>query len=242
MSTSSSASLTVCVAGILGAAAAAQQTGPLPTAAPTDTPRASFSWGDYDGDGLQDAFVITASHEGRLLHNRGDGTLADVTLETGLEGLALASFAMWEDVDANGALDLFVGTAAGASRLYLGQGNGTFQETAETAGLVHAGEDLHGAFFDYDADGRPDLHVRTRSADLLYRNLGDGLFEPVELGLTETLIASAVSAASEVDPQPLPRCAAKATRRPRRGKSSSARARRPRRTRTRCRPSRAAAR
>lgn len=198
MSISFHKTLTACMAGVLGAGITAQQLTPLPTTA--DTPRASFWWGDYDGDGLEDAFVVTAQREGRLLQNRGDGTLADVTAESGLDSLAFARFALWQDVDANGTLDLFIGTAAGASQLYLGQGNGTFQESADAAGLVHAGEDLHGAFLDYDQDGRPDLHVRTRSADLLYRNLGSGVFEPVELGLGETLIASGSLESPELEP------------------------------------------
>ncbi len=143
----------------------------------------SFLWGDYDGDGLHDAFVIRPSGNARLLRNLGDGSLEDVTEKAGLADARGVSFVLWEDVERDGDADLLVGIHGGRSRLFQNQGDASFVDVTATAGLFHHGEDLHAGFFDYDGNGLPDLHVRTGSAELLYRNLGRGLFEAVDLGL-----------------------------------------------------------
>ena len=44
----------------------------------TGTP-SSFFWGDFDGDGLADAYVVAPSGQARLLRNAGDGGFTDVT-------------------------------------------------------------------------------------------------------------------------------------------------------------------
>ena len=176
------APLSILVPLVLCGPALGQQwdTETTPKSSRTSIP-ANLHWGDYDADGLADAFVITRAATGRLLANRGDGTLEDVTERVGLAGIVAARFALWEDIEGDGDLDLFVGTLDGPSRLFTNQGNATFVETTQEAGLVRRGEDVHAGFLDFDADGRRDLHVRTQLESLLYRNLGDGLFEPVEL-------------------------------------------------------------
>ncbi len=62
-------------------------------AQPQSGVRAGFWWADYDGDGLDDAFVVGADGAARLLRNSGDGSFADVTLLSGLDGLGAANFA-----------------------------------------------------------------------------------------------------------------------------------------------------
>ncbi len=154
---------------------------------PSESLPASFFWADYDADGLADAFVVTPSGEGRLLRNHGDGTLEDVTEEAGLARARGVRFALWEDVERDGDRDLLVGILGGPSRLFQNQGDATFVDATLTAGLLHAGEDLNAGFFDYDGNGLPDLYLRTHGAELLYRNLGRGLFESVDLGLADVV-------------------------------------------------------
>ncbi len=174
--------------------------GAFATAPSTQDPResapASFFWGDYDSDGLADAFVVTPGGDGRLLWNRGDGTFEDVTEEAGLAGAAGVRFALWEDVDRDADLDLLAGTSAG-SRLFQNQGGSAFADATEASGLMHAEEALDAGFFDFDQDGLRDLHLRTAQQNLLFRNAGEGLFTPVELALP---IASGNSPSDAVSP------------------------------------------
>ena len=105
-----------------------------------------------------------------------------MTQSAGLAGLSGARFAAWGDVDADGTPDLYVGTAAGP-KLFVNQANATFVETATRSGLGHTAADLDAHFLDYDRDTHLDLHVQTAAGDLIYRGVGAGQFERVELGL-----------------------------------------------------------
>ncbi len=146
------------------------------------TSSAGFFWGDYDADGLADAFVVTASADARLLRNRGDGTFEDATDGSGLAGIAASRFGIWEDVDRDGDPDLFIGTSTG-SFLFQNQ-RALF---VKGSSFLHQHEALDAGFFDFDQDGLPDLNLRTAQESLLYRNLGAGLFEPVELAIPGAL-------------------------------------------------------
>ena len=149
---------------------------------------ASFWWGDFNGDGLADAYVRAYDGTGLLLRNLGNGGFADVTAGAGLEEVRAPTLAAWGDFDRDGALDLFLGTAAGPAHLMRNVGEGVFE--VAHAGIEHVGWDLHAAWIDYDSDGNPDLHVRTKARDLLYHNLGGGRFEPVDLGLPAAVLLS----------------------------------------------------
>ncbi len=159
----------------------------------------SITWGDYDGDGLEDALVVSSCASARLLRNVGNGTLQDVTEESGLPTALVARFALWEDVDRDRDRDLLVLEIDGTSHLFRNQGSSTFVEITESAGIRHAGEALHAGFFDFDDDGLPDLQVSTSSSELLYHNLGSGLFEPVDLGpAAAPLVESSIPSASAI--------------------------------------------
>lgn len=84
----------------------------------------------------------------------------------------------WGDVDGDGDPDLYVVDFAAPNRLYLNQGDGTFQEAAEAAGVAdEPGFGMGAAFADYDDDGDLDLYVTNRGPNRLFRNRGDGTFD-----------------------------------------------------------------
>ena len=61
--------------------------------------------------------------------------------------------------------------------LYRNNGDGTFTDVTETAGISHRALGLAVAVGDYDNDGYPDIHIANdMEADFLYRNNGDGTF------------------------------------------------------------------
>ena len=163
-------------------------------------------WTDYDLDGDVDLFVANDSVRNFLYRNNANGTFTEVTLESGTgyseEGRPEAGMGVdAADVDGNGLMDLFVTHLSNeVNELYLNNGDGTFTNGTNVAGLgapslLYVGWGT--AFFDADNDADPDLYVTNghvmddieaysdfisyRERDFLFVNNGTGRF--VERGL-----------------------------------------------------------
>ncbi|HEX2662313.1 MAG TPA: CRTAC1 family protein [Candidatus Acidoferrum sp.] len=65
------------------------------------------------------------------------------------------------------------------NRLFRNDGNGTFTDVTEAAGLAGSGYDIGVAVGDYDNDSHPDLFVAGLHRSTLYHNNGDGTFTDV---------------------------------------------------------------
>ncbi|HVT93056.1 MAG TPA: CRTAC1 family protein [Bryobacteraceae bacterium] len=128
---------------------------------------------DYDNDGWMDIFLVNSGNSdfytpkqplrNALYKNNRDGTFTDVTAKAGLTGGD--SFGMGvaaADYDNDGNTDLFV-TAYGRPILYHNNGDGTFTDVSEKAGLGRDVFEGHwttsAVWFDYDNDGLLDLFV-----------------------------------------------------------------------------------
>jgi len=92
------------------------------------------------------------------------------------------------DFDRDGWLDLFFVNscdwpgAAGARSypaLYRNDGDGTFSDVTEQAGLRRQTYGMGAAVGDYDNDGWPDLYLTCIGPNILYRNQGNGRFADV---------------------------------------------------------------
>ena len=123
---------------------------------------------DFDGDGFVDVFQANDTAPNDLWHNRGDGTFANVALESELAydpaGKTLG--AMGVDVfdqDGDGRLDLFVANFTNqANQLFQNGADGVFHDVAGSLGLATVSLPMSGfgvRFLDYDNDGRMDLFV-----------------------------------------------------------------------------------
>ena len=145
---------------------------------------------DYDNDGYLDLLVLRGAwlgvdgrHPNSLLRNRGDGTFTDVTFEAGLgEAHYPSQTAAWGDYDNDGDVDLYVGNEASESlpapgQLFRNNGDGTFTDVVDAAGVANHAYAKAVVWGDYDADGLPDLYVSNFGAEnRLYRNTGRGTF------------------------------------------------------------------
>ncbi|MGQ9591572.1 MAG: CRTAC1 family protein, partial [Planctomycetota bacterium] len=92
------------------------------------------------------------------------------------------------DYDGDGFLDIYFTQGnrllGGPSRefsdrLYRNNGDGTFTDVTERAGLGHTGYGQGVCVGDYDNDGDPDIYVSNFGPNVLYRNDGDGTFTDV---------------------------------------------------------------
>jgi hypothetical protein len=158
---------------------------------------------DYDRDGDLDIYFVVqlplVSNDpdtwNRLFANNGDGTFSDVTAQAGVAGrnsnsgfsyMGSKMGASWGDYDNDGWPDIFL-THFGENQLFHNNGDGTFTNVTETAGVAGGKTQVSSSalWFDYDRDGDLDLYVgnwtdyvprNPNYANLMYENLGDGTF------------------------------------------------------------------
>jgi len=165
---------------------------------------------DVDNNGYPDIF-ITAYGKNVFYHNNGNGTFTNETKKAGLgKKKGFWTGASWGDYDKDGHLDLYVCGYVKYSKnvnhpvmsrgndeeppqinpldfspqrnlLYHNNGNGTFTETAISAGVADTiGKSLSATWCDFNDDGWPDLYVANDVSDnALYRNNGNGTFTEV---------------------------------------------------------------
>jgi len=157
--------------------------------------------GDYDNDGNEDLF-ITNYQSSILYHNNGDGTFTDVTAKAGVENPHFGIGTSWLDYDRDGWLDLYVGNyikfdpnakmlyftadafpgpldyEGDADRLFHNNGNGTFTDVSEKAGIANPlGRAMGMTVGDFNNDGWPDIYIANDTMEsYLYRNNKDGTF------------------------------------------------------------------
>lgn len=147
---------------------------------------------DFDNDGSYDIVTSAWDFDGQLryFHNSGDGTFTERTSEAGLVGETGALSIVQTDYNNDGLLDIWMMRGAWfgkrgrvPSSLLRNNGDGTFTDVTEQAGLMSFHPSQAGRWFDFDGDGWLDLFIGNETIDPndpdyceLFRNNHDGTF------------------------------------------------------------------
>lgn len=146
---------------------------------------------DLDNDGDLD-IALAGGHNGAfgVYENDGTGFFTDRSSTAGLAPMPKASGMSAADYDNDGDLDIHIPGMFVPSRLYRNNGDFTFTNVAEQAGVDVLAPSMAASWGDYDMDGDLDLYacIRTYTDDdptenKLYRNNGNGTFTDVAADL-----------------------------------------------------------
>jgi len=126
-----------------------------------------LAWLDYDNDGDLDLYLTNGVFSNNaLLQNGGFGNFIDVTLDAGVAGGTGNSGIVVADIDNDGNADIFLtgeghvmGPAQTPNILYYNNGDGTFSNITEQAGLSDATSALGATMGDINNDGFLDIFV-----------------------------------------------------------------------------------
>jgi hypothetical protein len=164
--------------------------------------RYSSTFTDLDRDGHPDLAIAADFHTSQIFWNNGDGTFTDGTATAGVGTDEDGMGSTIGDFDGDGQLDWFVSALVdlpggfpphSGNRLYRNNGDRTFTDQTDLAGVRNSGWSWGTTFLDYDNDRDLDLLVTngwdTMNADQshLYRN-DNGVFTDIsiEAGVTDT--------------------------------------------------------
>ncbi|MGA8438438.1 MAG: VCBS repeat-containing protein, partial [Candidatus Sulfotelmatobacter sp.] len=147
---------------------------------------------DFNNDGWTDIAIANDSWPNFLFLNKHDGTFEDASFPSGLaageDGRYEAGMGIdaadvdgdgWQDIYFVNGRDLYDRGISARNALYRNNGDGTFTDVTEKAGVPGNGYGLGCVWGDYDNDGFPDLYVTQYGKNVLYHNNGDGTFTDV---------------------------------------------------------------
>ena len=145
------------------------------------------AWEDYDNDGDLDLYVANDFGRNNLYQNT-NGQFRDVAAEAGVEDIATGMSVSWADYNRDGHMDLYVGNMfstagnrvmyqrrfqsetdeatrdvfrrlARGNSLFVNNGDGTFRDVSETAGVTFGRWAWASMFMDLNNDGWEDIVV-----------------------------------------------------------------------------------
>ena len=146
------------------------------------------AFADVNNDGLVDLYISNKGGANKLFLNKGNGKFEDITAKAG-KGIDHPGFSMgsvFGDYDNDGYADLYLANGGQyeveANRLFHNNGDNTFTDVTEKAGVGLKSFTYGASFVDYDNDGWLDIYCANYGVgkkNILYRNNGNGTFADV---------------------------------------------------------------
>jgi len=145
---------------------------------------------DVNNDGYLDLYICRTGAPNLLYINQGNGTFKEEGAKRGLAIVDACSDAAFCDYDRDGWVDIYIQTnildslkhpQGQADHLFHNNGDGTFTEVTDKAGIRGETFGHSATWIDYNGDGWPDLYVANdfEAPDCFYRNNRDGTFTNV---------------------------------------------------------------
>lgn len=150
---------------------------------------------------LASLWCVQILAQGDVCKNRQIPQLIDVYKQTGINFVhtsapekkyiveSMSGGVLLIDYDRDGFLDIYFTNAPtvemalkgekSKSQLYRNNGNGTFSDVTDKAGVGYPGYAMGGAVADYNNDNLPDMYITCLGGNVLYKNNGDGTFTDV---------------------------------------------------------------
>lgn len=142
------------------------------------------AWGDYNSDGLQDAYVSAYKGRDKLYANGGNANFTSITSTPIDDNYTRSNTAIWADIDNDMDLDLYVLTYTEdqVNKLYINNGDGTFTTRTDLpfTKVLNCG---NANIIDIDNNGYLDVIIDDHRLEThAYLNFGDFNFQKVVTG------------------------------------------------------------
>jgi hypothetical protein len=135
-------------------------------------------WGDYDGDGYPDLYVVNDFGRKTLYHNNRNGTFTDVTVKSGTLAYGAGMNASMADYDNDGKLDIYSTNIRSDEAWYAEMPTVMrYMMNCWRQGVWKTDMPLYWEVFKQSGFGFVEVFQQMASGNTLLRNRGDGTFE-----------------------------------------------------------------
>lgn len=143
---------------------------------------------DSDNDGDSDLYLLHDAYQAnRLYINNGNAVFSNqaVALGAAVQGEGMGVDVT--DVNHDGWPDIYITNNTDGNALLLNDGDGSYTEVGDLAGVSDIGMGWGVAWIDYNLDGEKDIYIANNYGfspilNVLYHNNGDGTFSKVGQG------------------------------------------------------------
>lgn len=132
---------------------------------------------DFNNDGWDDLFVSYTNRKCQLYKNLGNGTFMEMAQSAGVAVNGGIKTAVWGDINNDGYTDLYVASQNPPGFLLLNNGNETFTNITQSAGINQTGTPISVNMADINNDGYLDIYIAQFLAEnIMYLNNKNNTF------------------------------------------------------------------